>query len=125
MNETNVADGVKPFASGPMKVAPILDCLPWISKVFVLRPNGDAGNKNNGMPGANGRSVLKIESAESEPKIFSLLLPLSIDTVIPSSAGEAGVTFHDGNWLESFPASVGSDVCSPCTSIFGDDCVFA
>ncbi len=26
-------DGVKPLASGPMNVAPILDCLPWISNV--------------------------------------------------------------------------------------------
>lgn len=105
MNETNVADGVKPLASGPINVAPMLDCLPWMSNVLVLRPNGDDGSKNNGKPGANGRSVLKTVRAESDPKILSWLLPLSIDTVIPSSIGSDGATSHAANWLEAIDAS--------------------
>ncbi len=70
-----------------------------------IETKGEAGNKNKGIPGANGRSVLKTERAESEPKIFRRLLPLSIDTVIPSSTGGVWVTLHIGNWPASLPAS--------------------
>ncbi len=125
MNETNVADGVKPLASGPMNVAPNIG-LPTVN-IEGIRVKTKWRFWQQEQWHSRGKWAIGTEDreSESEPKIFRRLLPLSIETVIPSSIGGAGITFHVGVWLVSFPASIGSDVGSRCTSMPADDCVFA
>jgi hypothetical protein len=72
---------------------------------LVFSPNGEDGNKKRGRPGAYGRSVLKTVNADTEPKIISLLLPSSIETLMPASLDAAGL---DGR--QSIEISVGT-VC--------------
>lgn len=74
-----------------MNIAPMFDCLAWISNVLVLSPNGEDGSKKSGKPGAKGRSVLKTVNADNEPKILSWLLPSIMETVNPSLLGAVGL----------------------------------
>ena len=69
----------------------------WLTHLYfpvdglVFSPNGEDGNKKRGRPGAYGRSVLKTVNADTEPKIISLLLPSSIETLMPASLDAAGL----------------------------------